>query len=191
MSQIAIIAYICDDPKNIELTDRSLRLTLPYLHMKRNRIATFCCAWLGIFVAGGCTSPSKVDVATPLSDSCANAVSFAPAVGLTMPGYSGTLNNYFGDDSTKLDFQHVYEDGQVVMSRFYFENGQLQEECSYKCQALHGPRKLYFENGQLLQLIPFRYGRRIGVGEKYDSTGHLIQRVRFRNDSLVGEVENF
>jgi MORN repeat variant len=138
-----------------------------------------------------CTSTPPSGGADSEIDSCAIAPKHPAAVALTLAGYNGTLNNYFGDDSTKLDFQHVYENGQVVESRFFYENGQLQEACTFKCQAMHGPRKLYFENGELEQRIPFRYGRRNGLGEKFDSTGRLIQRVHFHNDSLIGQVENF
>jgi hypothetical protein len=156
----------------------------------RNTTRCFMLALL-TWAIGACTSTPPNGAAISEVDRCALATKHPAAVALTLAGYNGTLNNYFGEDSTKLDFQHVYENGQVVESRFYYENGQLQEACTFKCQAMHGPRELYFENGKLEQRIPFSYGRREGVGEKYDSTGRLIQRVHFHHDSLIGQVENF
>ena len=127
-------------------------------------------------------------------DSCEIALKFenAKAVeGMVDHSYSGDLNNYWGDDKTKLDYKHVFEDGKLVKSYFYYENQQVQEEYSFKCGALHGQQKWFYEDGKLAKTIPYSYGYRNGTGLRYDKDGNLIQKVTFRNDSIIGKIQNF
>lgn len=130
----------------------------------------------------------------PKVDSCAIAKPFeniAVAELLVKPGYTGALNNYRGDDTTKLDFTHFFEQGKLTRSVFYFENGRVQEEYAYKCGALHGMQQYYYENGVLAKKIPFSYGYRQGTGELFDEKGVLRQQVIFVADSVAGEPKNF
>ena len=105
--------------------------------------------------------------------------------------YSGDLNNYWGDDKTKLDFKHVFKNGQLVKSYFYYENQTVQEEYSFKCGALHGQQKWYYDNGKLAKTIPYSYGYRNGTGQLFDKDGYLTQKITFENDSIIGEIQTF
>lgn len=122
------------------------------------------------------------------NDSCKNAVKFPNAV-LTektiTSNFTGDLNNYWGEDTTKLDIKHTFKNGELVQSRFYYENGQVQEEYHFKCQSLHGLVKYFYENGNIAQIIPFRYGRRNGTGLIFDTLGKIRQKVIFENDSMI------
>lgn len=127
-------------------------------------------------------------------DSCNIALKFENAEiaeSMVDPHYSGDLNNYWGDDSTKLDFKHVFKNGKLLNSYFYYENQTIQEAYSFKCGALHGQQKWFHENGKLAKVIPYRYGYRNGTGALYDENGQLMQKITFRNDSIIGEVEHF
>jgi antitoxin component YwqK of YwqJK toxin-antitoxin module len=152
----------------------------------------------------GCNStPEKTDTPnkqtnTPLwvpdKDSCAIAKKYENAQfaeSLVQPDYTGELNNYFGNDKTKLDYKHVYKNGKLEKSTFYYENQQIQEEYSFACGAMHGLQKWYYEDGKLAKVIPYSYGYRNGVGELFDKSGQLIQRVTFQNDCMIGEVQTF
>jgi antitoxin component YwqK of YwqJK toxin-antitoxin module len=127
-------------------------------------------------------------------DSCTIAMKFENAKvaeGMVDKNYSGELKNYWGEDKTKLDFKHIYKQGQLIKSYFYYESQALQEEYSFKCGALHGEQKWYFENGNIAKLIPYSYGFRNGFGLLYYETGQLRQRILFKNDTVVGKIEYF
>lgn len=124
-------------------------------------------------------------------DSCKTAVPFANAGmydAMAKQNFSGHLDNYWGDDTTRLDFRHTFKNGELVQSTFYYYSGQVQEEYSFKCGSLHGDAKTYYENGQLARMIPHRYGRKHGTGLLYDSLGTLIEKVIFENDSVIGKA---
>ena len=124
------------------------------------------------------------------NNSCSNAIKFPNAEMMektVKPGFTGDLNNYWGTDTKKLDFKHSFLDGKIIQSKFYYENGKVQEEYNYKCQSLHGSMKYFYENGQLLAIVSYEFGRREGNSFKYDSLGNVRQKVIFRNDKLIGE----
>ncbi|HEX2616436.1 MAG TPA: hypothetical protein VHL57_02785, partial [Flavobacteriales bacterium] len=116
----------------------------------------------------GCSSGSVADNASsPVIDSCATAVKFDMAMqleqGLGANGYTGELKNYMGEDTTRLDFRHVFENGHLVASYFYDTLGGIQEEFHFRCAALHGVQKQFHPNGVLAGSIPYRYGRLQGL----------------------------
>jgi antitoxin component YwqK of YwqJK toxin-antitoxin module len=138
--------------------------------------------------------PTDSLLPVPDKDSCAIArkdQNAQVAESLVQPDYTGELNNYFGEDKSKLDYKHVYKNGKLEKSIFYYENQKIQEEYSFVCGALHGPQKWYYEDGKLAKVIPYSYGYRNGVGELFDKSGELKQRVTFQNDSMIGEVQTF
>ena len=127
------------------------------------------------------------------ADSCSIALKYEGAKiaeAMVDGNYSGDLNNYMGTDKSKIDFKHVYKDGKLVKSYFYYVNQHLQEEYSFLCGSLHGIQKWYYENGVLAKVIPYSYGYRNGIAQGFDSTGNLIQEVTFKNDSMIGGVRN-
>jgi hypothetical protein len=125
-------------------------------------------------------------------DSCKSAVPFEnarTAETMVAPGYTGVLNNYWGDDKSKLDFKHVFQNGKIIKSFFYYENGNVQEEYEYKCGSLHGIQKKYYEDGTLAQKLPYRYGRLEGLGEEFTEKGILKVQVLFKADSMISKKE--
>lgn len=96
-----------------------------------------------------------------------------------------------GEDKSKLDYKHVYKNGKLEKSYFYYQNQKIQEEYSFLCGALHGPQKWYYEDGKLAKIIPYSYGYRNGIGQLFDKSGQLIQRFTFQNDSVIGKIETF
>ena len=139
-------------------------------------------------------NPAKPSAVEQVVDSCAIAKPFeniSIVQSMVAPGYTGVLNNYWGKDSTKLDFQHYFEKGILLRSIFYYENGKMQEAYSYKCGALNGIQKYYYSNGKLSKTIPYSYGYREGIGNMYDENGTLRQQATFIADSLIGEPKSF
>jgi uncharacterized membrane protein len=147
-------------------------------------------ALLGLIIVGCNNTPTtnkKAEI--ELSDSCKNAVKFPNAEmteKMVKSNFTGDLNNYWGDDKTKLDIKHTFKNGELIQSRFYYENGQVQEEYFFKCQSIHGSIKFYYEDGKLKSFIPYSYGRKEGKALLYDSLGNLKESVFFRNDSMIG-----
>jgi len=145
-----------------------------------------------LFLVSCDSSSQESKVLNPITpkaiDSCSNAVLFenvAAAEAMVEKNYSGHLKNYRGSDTTKLDFIHFFQNGKLVSSKFYYENGQLQEEYTFLCRALHGLQKFYNKNGTLAKVIPYRYGRTNGIGKLYDEKGTLRQEVTLVNDSII------
>ena len=127
-------------------------------------------------------------------DSCEIALKFENvkvAESMVDNNYSGELNNYWGEDKTKLDFKHVFKNGKLVKSFFYYENQTVQEEYYFRCGALHGQQRRFYKNGKLAKTIPYSYGYRNGIGKLYDENGNLTQKVTFKNDSIIGEIQSF
>lgn len=152
---------------------------------------TFFYSFLFLLLLSCNTGRSKNDNAKNDFDSCSVAIPFdnaAMAESMVSPGYTGVLNNYWGDDTTKIDFRHTFDKGKIISSVFYYENGNIEEEYFYKCGSLHGIQKEYYENGQLAQKKPYRYGRLEGVGEMYDEKGILRQQVVFHADSIISHI---
>jgi antitoxin component YwqK of YwqJK toxin-antitoxin module len=125
-------------------------------------------------------------------DSCTIALKFGNALhyeDMVKANYTGQLNNYRGDDTTKLDYTHFFEEGKLIRTLFYYEDGSIQEEYTFKCQSLHGIQKWFYPNGTLAKTIPYSYGHRSGTGLLYEKDGTVYQRVHFRNDSIIGGIE--
>lgn len=150
-----------------------------------------------IFIVFGLFScnnaPDKVtkDNEVQQVDSCENALVYQNAIyaeQMVDPTYTGELKNYMGEDTTRIDFIHEYDKGQIKHSTFYYFNGNKQEEYWFECRSLHGNILYYHENGEVAMSIPFQYGRRDGEGFMYDSIGTVLQKVVFTNDSIIEEM---
>jgi antitoxin component YwqK of YwqJK toxin-antitoxin module len=100
-------------------------------------------------------------------------------------GFSGVLRNYRGNDTTKLDFIHVFEKGELVRSVFYYQNGKIEKEYFFKCASLHGDQKFYYESGKPAKIVPYRYGRSNGLAKVWDEKGILRQEALLAADSIV------
>jgi len=150
-------------------------------------LATLC---LLIAACNGPQNASEYSEYRASIDSCENAVIYPMAQALEMvdePKFTGELNNYWGDDTDKLDFVHTYKAGVLVKSEFYYENGNVQEEYNFKCQSLHGNVKHFYENGTLAVKVPYSFGRKNGVGFAYDPDGSVLQTIVFEFDSIVDQ----
>lgn len=124
-------------------------------------------------------------------DSCEIALKYENAKvaeSMVHKHFTGELKNYWGEDTTKLDFIHVFQDGKLVKTIFYYENQTVQEEYSFKCGALHGQQRWFYEDGKLAKTIPYSYGFRNGIGLVYDQAGTPTQKVTFRNDSIIDQT---
>jgi antitoxin component YwqK of YwqJK toxin-antitoxin module len=121
-------------------------------------------------------------------DSCEIALKF-PGANTAETGvsknYTGEIKKYFSDDKTKIELKHIFENGSLVKSLFYYANQKIQAEFSFKCGAYHGVQKWYHENGNLKKIIPYSYGYKNGTGFVYDAANHLMRKALFRNDSIL------
>ena len=144
---------------------------------------------LGLITCGKNTNKKERD-SNAITDSCETSIKFPNAQRTEQMvefDYSGDLNNYWGDDTTKLDIKHTFVKGKLLQSKFYYESGQVKEEYNFKCQSLHGEVKYFYKNGKVGKVIPHRYGRKEGEGYLFDSLGVVRQKVAFSNDSLIRE----
>ncbi|MBP7102116.1 MAG: hypothetical protein KBA86_02605 [Bacteroidales bacterium] len=144
-----------------------------------------------LVACGSLNSINHSDNNNKIIDSCDIAKKFENATiaeRMIDKNFTGELKNYWGDDTTKLDFKYVFKNGKLVKSYFYYENGNLQEEYSFICDALHGIQKWYYEDGTLAKIIPYSYGYRQGTGKLFDDKGQLRQQVHFNSDSIVGDI---
>jgi antitoxin component YwqK of YwqJK toxin-antitoxin module len=161
--------------------------------MKRSKILVLIiCLFIIISCKNNNSDNQEFEVL--LIDSCKNAIPFDNAIMLeNMVGsdYSGELINYKQGDSTKIEFRHVFIDGNLVQSIFYYDNGNIHEEYRFKCQSIHGNVNYYHKNGKLALIVPYEYGRKNGNSLLYDSIGNLKQQIIFRNNSVVKDETYF
>ena len=123
---------------------------------------------------------------------CENAKQFPIAETIEKgvgPDFTGKINNYWGEDTTKLDMVHSIADGKLVESKFYHYNGNVSIQYNFRCRSLHGTVKYFHENGQLSQEIPYKFGIRQGIAKRFDSLGNKIAQAVFENDSLISKTE--
>ena len=174
------------------MTNHGISAQQKALNVRRNSMKVYIFLMSLLFFSScesssqGSNVPNKTD--QKAIDSCGNAVLFenvATAEAMVEKSYSGDLKNYRGSDTTKLDFIHHFQNGKLMSSKFYYENGQLQEEYTFLCGALHGVQKFYTKKGTLAKVIPYRYGRTNGIGKLYDEKGTLRQEVTLINDSII------
>lgn len=157
------------------------------LQVKKITCAIFFMAFLG---SCNTTTDTKSEMPSPNKriDSCEIALKFPSAktaeTGVA-PNYTGEIKRYFGNDKTKMEVTHIFENGSLVKSIFYYENQKIQAEFSFKCSAYHGIQKWYHENGNLKKIIPYSYGYKNGTGFVYDASNRLIKKAFFRNDSTL------
>ncbi len=70
--------------------------------------------------------------------------------------------------------------------RMYYENGQLEEEGTYKDGERDGLWKLYYENGQLFKEGTLKKGERHGPYKNYFDNGELWEEGTYKNGKQDG-----
>jgi hypothetical protein len=108
---------------------------------------------------------------------------------------SGKLNGvhkYYYPDGT-LYLEGTFKDS-IPHGGFkqYFKNGKLFEEAFYVHGLQHGLTRRYYEDGKLSMEIPYDSGRIHGVRKKYRKDGGLAYEVPFHYDRpCIGLKEYF
>ena len=62
---------------------------------------------------------------------------------------------------------------EVVQKKFYYENGQLEAEGSFKNNNQDGLWKIYYENGQLKAEGNFNNDEKVGLWKGYYENGYI------------------
>lgn len=108
---------------------------------------------------------------------------------------SGKLNGmqkfYYPDGELYLEGSFKDSIPQGLFKQ-YFKNGQLFEEAPYENGVLHGTLRRYFENGKLSMEIPYDSGKVHGVKKKFRKDGTIAYEAPFFLDQpCVGLKEYF
>lgn len=149
--------------------------------------------FLALLVLTFCACGKQTDQGHSIdADSCAFAIKFPNAKmteKMVEADFSGDLNNYMDEEKKMLDIKHTFENGELLRSKFYYQNGVVQEEFNFRCQSIHGAVKYFHKNARLARTIPYRFGRREGEGYSYDSLGSIQEKAVFRGDSLISNAK--
>lgn len=77
---------------------------------------------------------------------------------------------------------------EIVQKKFYYPNGKLEAERSYKQGVPNGYHREWHENGILASEICFNYGAPEGIGRQWDKNGNLIVNYEIVNGSGVQKM---
>jgi antitoxin component YwqK of YwqJK toxin-antitoxin module len=100
--------------------------------------------------------------------------------------YSGIVTARSDTDSTIIEKNLFYEDGELIRYESYYANGDVKMVIPLKCNSRHGTFFYYYPNGQIGYEVPYKLGRKDGRALSYDSLGYLIRVVNFKNDEKNG-----
>jgi len=94
------------------------------------------------------------------------------------------IYNRFGEFIEKgaYDKDEIY-DGP---NEYYFEDGQLFQQCFYKNGLLEGSFEEYHPNGQLYRRCVYKNGLREGIFEEY----YIFGELNFKRNYVNGKVQN-
>ncbi len=74
---------------------------------------------------------------------------------------------------------------------YYFPNGNLFSEETYKNGKLEGELINYYKNGKVLETTQYVNGNKNGVSKKFSDKGVLIEEVNYLKDVLNGKGKYF
>ena len=77
---------------------------------------------------------------------------------------------------------------EIEQKKFYYPNGKIEAERSYKQGVPHGYHREWHENGILASEICFNYGAPEGVGRQWDKDGNLLFSYKIRNGTGIQKV---
>ena len=76
--------------------------------------------------------------------------------------------------------------------KLYYDNGQLEEEITYKVGVKDGPYKVYHENGQLFLEVTYDNGRRRdGPYKEYHDNGQLSIEGTYKDGYFDGYAKSY
>ena len=81
--------------------------------------------------------------------------------------------------------EYAIKDGLQVMTRGYFQNGQLERSFSFKDGKAHGKLELYYQNGQKQVEEYYNNGELDGRQQRWYENGQLMQEKLYENGEMV------
>lgn len=79
----------------------------------------------------------------------------------------------------------AYFDMTKNISKYYYDNGNLSKELTFKNQNLDGIARFYYENGALQEERHYKNGLRNGNSERYNENGALWATIKYIDDEPV------
>lgn len=74
------------------------------------------------------------------------------------------------------------------ISKYYYSNGYLSKELTFKNKKLDGISRFYYENGALQEERHYKNGLRNGNSERYNENGALWATITYINDKPVSGI---
>ena len=97
---------------------------------------------------------------------------------------NGLFKRYF--ENGKLDYYAEWEYGNCIISKDYFESGNIFKIIKYKNGKMHGQAVEYYDSpGKIRQTRVFEYGRENGVVMHYNISGKLESKSMMRDGEYV------
>lgn len=107
------------------------------------------------------------------------------------PIITDTLIGYYDNAKTIPSFKLYYEEGQIVKSEKYHENGQLKFTRMVKCNSTHGLAIAFSTDGKKTYQLEYKLGKKHGNGRSYYDNGQIKKKIHFVNDFKDGEQYDF
>ena len=99
--------------------------------------------------------------------------------------YTGVAYELYKDTNRVLR-EWTYVDGELTLLKFWYENGQLAFERTYKNGELDGLWKEWYENGQLQYEWNYKDGKEDGLHRMWYENGQLRYEYNYKDGKEDG-----
>lgn len=89
--------------------------------------------------------------------------------------------------ATGLEKEIVYNEGDLLVRKVYYGNGNIKTEASFKGDVPEGFCRTYYEDGRLHQEKFYRDGKLEGPFKAYDEDGGLYFVIQYQNNVQHGK----
>ena len=83
-----------------------------------------------------------------------------------------------------ITIEFLNKSGEYYIERWYWINGNMSYEVSYKNGLKHGPKRSYYENGNISYETSYKNDKLHGLEKTYDRDGHLRYKILHQNGKM-------
>lgn len=99
---------------------------------------------------------------------------------------NNTVLSHYDNGIVKSELSKDDDDNYDGVCRWFYEDGTLQQECTYKQNLLEGKLLRYSENGLLQEDLYYESNLLQGEAKYYDFKGNKVKVEYYVNDTLHG-----
>lgn len=107
--------------------------------------------------------------------------------------YQFFVRDYYVSGQIQMtgNYKSINPDYKLGEFYYYYQNGQLQIECSYHKNKLEGKYLEYYKNGQLKSSMYYKNGLLNGLEKSWSAEGKLKKEVEYKDGLKHGEFISY